>query len=321
MKARYRFLCDHSLNSALSAIEIYNKPDFKDREQIFTILMVTAWESLLKAKILKSNGNKITSLCVKDKGRYKRKRTGALWTIGKEEALRQCDVPELVRRNVLYLIDIRDAAVHLSASSSAISYIVFTLGTATLHNYSRLIRDWFGIGLSDYNFYILPLGFSYPFQTLSIVDLRKEPEDIAAIIREVTHMQADNCIEKDGFYLLCEIHTSLVSAKNITEETDLVASVEKTGSNIMLVRRDVNVLDQYPFTYTEVFKRIREELPNIKQHQFNKLIKDHQIKSNSKYSAFNYRSKREQTRGPSASTPIIYNYDFIRFAIQELSKE
>ncbi|BAW80716.1 hypothetical protein TAO_1346 [Candidatus Nitrosoglobus terrae] len=34
----------------LSAIEIYNKPDFKYREEIFSIIAINAWELLLKAK-------------------------------------------------------------------------------------------------------------------------------------------------------------------------------------------------------------------------------------------------------------------------------
>jgi hypothetical protein len=45
-------LINSSIQAALSAIEIYNKPDFKYREQAFAILILNAWELLLKAKIL-----------------------------------------------------------------------------------------------------------------------------------------------------------------------------------------------------------------------------------------------------------------------------
>ena len=62
MKARSRFLCEHSLGMALSAIEIYNKPDFKEREQVFVVLIVAAWETLLKARILQQNRNKLASI-------------------------------------------------------------------------------------------------------------------------------------------------------------------------------------------------------------------------------------------------------------------
>ena len=41
-KARYQHLLEKSVHAALSAIEIYNKPDFKYREESFSILMVNA---------------------------------------------------------------------------------------------------------------------------------------------------------------------------------------------------------------------------------------------------------------------------------------
>jgi hypothetical protein len=55
MKARYKHLLENSISAILSAIEIYNKPDFKYRNEIFVILTVNAWELLLKSKILKDN--------------------------------------------------------------------------------------------------------------------------------------------------------------------------------------------------------------------------------------------------------------------------
>ena len=55
-------LSGKSIQAALSAIEIYNKPDFKYREESFSILMVNAWELLLKAKIAADNSERIESL-------------------------------------------------------------------------------------------------------------------------------------------------------------------------------------------------------------------------------------------------------------------
>lgn len=47
----------------LSAIEIYNKPDFKYREETFAILAINSWELLLKARLLKLNSYRINSIC------------------------------------------------------------------------------------------------------------------------------------------------------------------------------------------------------------------------------------------------------------------
>jgi hypothetical protein len=320
MRARHTFLREHSLHTVLSAIEIYNKPDFKEREQIFAILVVTAWEALLKAKILKDNSNKLKALYIKQGRGYKPNRTGGYLTIGIEEAIRQCSLPQVVAENIRHLIHIRDAAIHLTAASPSLPYLTFVLGIATLSNYSRLIRDWFGIGLSDYNFYILPLSFSYPFQTISPIELRKEPKDIAAILNQVAWAQAEGNVQDGEFFLICEIHTALVSAKKITQETDLVASVKAEGEKTVIMQRPVKLLDQYPYTYTQVWKRIKVEIPRLMQHQLNALIKEKNIKGDPKYSTYSFRSKLEETRGASAGTPVIYNEDFARFALLELSQ-
>jgi hypothetical protein len=51
-RERNKALLEKSIASAISAIEVYNKPDFKYREETFSILMINAWELLLKSKIL-----------------------------------------------------------------------------------------------------------------------------------------------------------------------------------------------------------------------------------------------------------------------------
>jgi hypothetical protein len=65
-KARCQHLLEKSVHAALSAIEISNKPDFKYREDSFSILMVNAWELLLKARILQRNKNKLESIYIVD---------------------------------------------------------------------------------------------------------------------------------------------------------------------------------------------------------------------------------------------------------------
>jgi hypothetical protein len=55
-------LLDKSEAAIISAIEIYNKPDFKYREETFALLALNAWELLLKAKLLRDNKNNPRSI-------------------------------------------------------------------------------------------------------------------------------------------------------------------------------------------------------------------------------------------------------------------
>jgi len=55
-------LAHKSVQAAIAAIEIYNKPDFHFREEAFSVLMTNSWELLLKAKWLSDHSEDVTSL-------------------------------------------------------------------------------------------------------------------------------------------------------------------------------------------------------------------------------------------------------------------
>src|SRR5215204_738548 len=143
MKSKNKCLCEHSINMALAAIEIYNKPNFPDREQVFSILMVNAWEALVKAKVLKDAGNKIRAIHIRDGKRYKKTRAGAYMTIDILAAIGRCPVEPVVQENVEKLVEVRNAATHLTAVSPTLPLLVYSLGAASLTNYAHLLVDWF----------------------------------------------------------------------------------------------------------------------------------------------------------------------------------
>ncbi|SFU33553.1 hypothetical protein SAMN05216417_101322 [Nitrosospira multiformis] len=55
-------LVDKSVQAAVAAIEVYNKPNFSYREEAFALLMSNAWEILLKAKWVFDHAEAIESL-------------------------------------------------------------------------------------------------------------------------------------------------------------------------------------------------------------------------------------------------------------------
>src|SRR3954471_20106455 len=77
-RPRYGYLVEKATQAAVAAIEVYNKPGFKYREETFAILMLNAWELLLKARILKENKNKLRSIEVWDSKASKGGRPGKL---------------------------------------------------------------------------------------------------------------------------------------------------------------------------------------------------------------------------------------------------
>ena len=321
MRSTYKYILDHSVSMALSAIEIYNKPSFPCRESVFVVLICTAWEALLKAKIVKDGGS-IKTLYVKDGRIYKKNRNKEFLTVELRLCIQMNSLPDVVAANIDKLIRIRDQVVHLRPDENLAS-IVFSLGSANLRNYHKLASDWFDVKLTQYDFYILPLGFAYPFKRLNLINLDKSNPGLSEIVREITAMQNSSLDESNGFNLVCEIETALVSAKKVSDSTDLTVKVDNqcSSQDATVVTRNVNKLDRYIYTYTEAVEKIRKEVVGLANNEINDFIKLHKIKANELYSCYSFRSKKDELRGPQSSTPVCYNDDFIGFAASELKKK
>ncbi len=320
MKSRYRHLLDHSVACALASIEVYNKPLFKDREQAFAVLLTIAWEALLKAKILKDNRNRLTSLYVRVGNRYKKSRTGRYLTVELLGAARACGLNPVAFDNLERLVDVRDAAIHLTADSPSLPYLVYSLGLAALRNYAKLAKDWFNLTFDEFDLFILPLGFKYPFRAITPAALKKEPKDIAAILRQVSKAQQDGKDEDDGFHLAFEISTTLVSAKKLTGPSDITAAVDPSAKGAIIVEKRIRPVDAYTHSFTELWTKVKAAIPDVQQGMVFAVLKECSIKGDARYSAFNWRNKTQAAKGNTAGVPIIYNHDAVNFVIAECAR-
>jgi Protein of unknown function (DUF3644). len=326
MRAIHEELLDKSLAAALSSIEIYNKPDFKYREEIFTVLIINAWELMLKAKILKDENEDIKSLYIIDgSGRYKRTRNRNYLTIEINKAMNKVNLDQLVKNNIQTLLEARDSAVHFY-SDKPLSYLLYTLGAASLQNYQKLINQWFQKSLNDYNFYILPLGFAYTFEKLSLLELEKEPEAISNLIKSVTGIQDANDSSND-FYFICEITTNIKKKIEYTHNTaDLSVAIDPVAKESIQIIREIDPFRQYPLNYRDLCNKIKEECPNAKQQEINKIIKDFKLKDNPNFSYYHFNSQKhkntyEKTRILPSGITSLYNNDAVRFIIAHLTNK
>ena len=319
MSQIYNDLVDNSLAAALSSIEIYNKPDFKYREEIFTVLIINAWELLLKAKILKDANNDIKSLYVPDKqGGYKQTRNGTPLTIEITAAMRQVGLEQAIAANIKFLVEIRDTVIHFY-HDQPLSYLIYTLAAASLQNYQKLIAAWFGRSLLAYNFYILPLGFAYNFKTLSLLELEKEPDVIANLIKSVIDLQS-SIDQPNEYYFVCEITTQLQKKVQYVADANFSIAIDPSTKGTITVDRIVSLIEQYPLSYMELRERVKRERPKAKQTLVDRIIREHDIKNNPKMSAYNFRIKAhqdrfEKTKALQNGTTSIYNENAVRFII------
>ena len=170
-----RSLLDKSIASMLSAIEIYNKPNFGYREETFAILAVNAWELLLKAYILRINKYNLNSIyfleSVKKKdGTLSTRKTPVLnksknpRTITISDAIIKLyklgKMPKNLINSIESIIELRDNAVHF-VNEKTIMKEIQEIGFACIKNYMSIIKKWdIEIELSKYNFYLMWCGSS-----------------------------------------------------------------------------------------------------------------------------------------------------------------
>jgi len=86
--------------------------------------------------------------------------------------------------------------------------------------------------------------------------------------------------------------------------------------------RVVSNLDLYPFSYTESLGKVRNQVPEIKQNEFNQLIRDNNIKTNRAYSSVRYTSTVKQKKFNengtiSSGEAYIYNQSAIDFLVKK----
>ena len=284
----YRSLLDKSIASMLSALEIYNKPNFAYREEAFAILSINAWELLLKAYILRQNKYKISSIYVlipkktktgaddKRKKEPKKNWAGNPLSISILETLKRLEKDKILSNNLIdninSIIEIRDNAVHFSNFQS-ITKQVQELGFACIKNYVSFIKKHsIEIDLSEYNFYLMPLAY---------IDSKVDVDCIlTSEINNYIEFVKSKIAKRDDTDQDFDITLSIdIDFKKGHSFDSIGVHYDKDGIPVAL--SEENVRKNFPLTHKEVCKKARERYSDFKQDNiFNTKIKE--IKNNDK---------------------------------------
>ena len=259
----------------ISAIEIYNKPDFKYREETFAILAINSWELLLKAKWLKDNDNKIRSLYVFEKTK---KKNGEL---SKKLAIKVTDcgnpfthsldylaikleekkiLHALAKQNIDALREIRDSSVHFYNRNNLFAIRLQEVGSACVKNFVQATKTWFEYDLSKYNFYLMPLAFMNSGADMKLVELNKEQ---ANLVKYISLLDAANDPSSDySVSVNVEFNFSKSKAKDVLA---VQLSNDPTATKIQL--SDEQFKQRYPLSYESLTNKCKERYKNFTANQ------------------------------------------------------
>jgi len=147
----------------LAAIEIYNKPQFEYRDEVFTQLLINSWELLLKAMVSRSRHSIY----------YKKVRGQPYRTLSWSDAFNRARTiwppsvpPDAVSRNLELLGTYRDNSVHFY-NEPGFGVLVYSLAQTSISNYRRVLEQVFQQDLADdINWSLMPLGVRAPIGPL-----------------------------------------------------------------------------------------------------------------------------------------------------------
>ncbi|MGM0944508.1 MAG: DUF3644 domain-containing protein [Bacteroidota bacterium] len=273
---------DKSVNSMLSAIEIYNKPNFSYREETFAILATNAVELLFKAQLLKASSYQMKSLYVlepivkKDGSPHKTRKKPKLSRSKNPMTISLFDVIKKLEEkgfkispnhlaSIEALVELRDNAIHFH-NEKFISKEIQELGFATIKNYLHIIKKWgLEVDLSAYNFYLMPLAY---------VDSK---------------LVSDGVITEEVKNYLSFVKAKIDGQDKEDEEFDIAISIDinfsKTNSfegigfkydpdGVPITISEEDIRKKFPLTYDEVRLKAKDRYSNFKQNQdFNQLMK------------------------------------------------
>ena len=218
-----------SQEAFLLGLELYNKPTISYRAESFSLFFSNAWELMLKAYLFEKSGGKRKSIFKKKQRNKKRQ------SISLDDSLSRIfvNINDPVRRNVEYISEIRNEAVHLIIQEL---YPFFSRAfQAGVNNYINYINEWFKIDINE----MLNPGL------ISLISDRDHVSKTNLIKRKYTKedfksitewIDKYNDLQRLGDNAALSIHYKLAIVKN-PKKADIVISSGKTGKNAFVIEK------------------------------------------------------------------------------------
>lgn len=270
----FNALLNKAVSASVTAIEVYNKPDFKFREESFSILMVNAWELLLKARILQLNNDNKDSIYVKSKGDVVLSNSGnpKTITITKAVSVLQSngEINAIIADNINLLILIRDECVHFINEDNELSVKVQTLGTASLKNFMTLAMQWFDYNFNQFNFYLMPVSFYHMTDMCSFSVDNNYRENMFQYLNSVEHAHDND--DDDNFSISLKLETKLVKTTS-AEAMQIRLTDDPNAPELQINEEDA--LKNFPHNYNGLCEIFRKRYSNFKQNkEFNNIMRN-----------------------------------------------
>ncbi|MBN1186691.1 MAG: DUF3644 domain-containing protein [Bacteroidales bacterium] len=221
---------NNSIGAIFSAIEIHNKPSIKYRYEIVVLLVINAWELLLKGYLYKFHRD--VKLFQKDgtSKPFENCVNIANQKIGKTF--------NPTKENLLLLYLYRNQVAHSYVKE--LDSIIYAVIKKTIIFYSDFLKEHFKIDLSDTSdLILLPIGFKKMISPVDYISnksaIENAPEElkkfIKSIIESTKRLNDDNLSES----IFVDFKINLTNVKEI-KNADIIAGIDNSKTQEVLIR-------------------------------------------------------------------------------------
>lgn len=271
----------------VGAIEIYNKPRFEYRDEVFVELLVNGWELFLKAVISKAGGSIY----------YRKKRNEPYRTLSLDDAFWRASRTALwpsnigadaVGRNLEFLSTFRDNAVHFY-NAAGFGSVVYLLAQTSITNYHDLLFAIFGEDLSEeITWQLLPLGLRSPINPVRYLagerpaSIRPNTavDEYLRSLSEAAKELEDIGGDAGRFVTIYDVHLS--SVKKL-ESADIVVGVAADVDERVLVTRKLDPNRSHPYRFKRLMAHMSEKGVSISEHEFQAIAWKHDLRHDQRY--------------------------------------
>lgn len=278
----YTKLLNNSKQAMYAAIEIYNKPKFDYKEEVFVILLVNAWE-LLNLAILSKNKQTI----------YQKKQRGSNYqTLNFDVAFEHCTkyLPDAIKKdteaiklNLVKIKKYRNNSIHFY-NDKKMPHVIYALSQPAITNYVDIVQTVFHENIiQEINIILLPLSFNNPPNIFRFISKEKNKNPfMTELINDFNQLQRKNC-DTTKFMTKLSIGLEKINKK---ENSDLIAQHSLDSDTV--VTKNINPDDSHPFfMYDIIGNKKRAQHLKLKKcitsHEFQSITYKHKIKENEKY--------------------------------------
>lgn len=262
-------LVSRSLDAFTLALEVYNRPSMKNRVEAFAIMMVNAWELLLKAEILKAEG-------------YEKIFNDGDKSISISDAVkRRLQEKDPVRINLETIIDLRDHAIHLLIPE--LQPQLSRLFQATVLNYQTRYRNEMGNApLAGQSVGMLSLVVDGPAPEVALIQKlygKHAAQSVSKFIQRFD--ETSKTVDSTEFSIPVDYRLALVKRE---DESDLSLSVGDAGEGAIIITKTKDPDATHPYHTNESLDEInkRQATISIKSGAFQAVLNKHKINNQTK---------------------------------------